>query len=123
MKFDVSMTYKYDDKELNPAQRAVISESQKTALTLYTFAMEDNENDLKDYLSDNLDITFMIGKDKELEGIRVWLELGGPGLYVDTYSQEVVCAWSTEEAACFLPPDVCDYIEDAFGIGEYNKIK
>ncbi|MCD5439818.1 hypothetical protein [Lactobacillus delbrueckii] len=126
MKFDINMTdnyISYRGKQLDKTQKAVIGYAQKTALQLYDLAMKQDEDKIKEYLSDYLDITFMIGKDRDLEGLRVWLMLGGPGLYVDTFNQTIVCNWNgSEEASCFLPMEVCTYIEDTFGVSEYNKI-
>lgn len=127
MKFEINMVDNYKDyngKELDQTQQAVIAYAQKTALQLYNLAMQDDYEALEEYLSDYLDITFMIGKDRQLESVRVWLMSGGPSLYVDTFNQEVYCNWNNSETAtCFLPRDVATYIEDNFGVKEYNKIQ
>lgn len=122
MKMQIGMTYNYQEyrgEELAPEQKDVIKGAQKIALQLYDWTMSDNESEMKEYLNGYSDITFMVSKSKQLDGLRVWLSKKA---YVDTFSQEVYTRNGQEEAFCFLPENVCNYINSTFGVSEYSKV-
>ncbi len=70
--------------------------------------------DLYEYFSDALDEEYIVGSDGELRGVIVWVGLGGPGICVDTYRQEVRLTWGSDRATWSLWSDVTGAIDEIF---------
>ncbi len=80
---------------------------------------EFDESDLEavslyDYFADVLDYDFRVNSQKELTGVRVWVTLGGPNVWIDTEDREVKLAWGSDREAYALDWDVCGEIEEYF---------
>lgn len=73
---------------------------------------EDQEQlSLYDYLDDVLDVEYLVLSDrKTLRGVKVYIGLGGPTIWIDTAIQEVVLSWGTEKTFWSILPDVADEI-------------
>lgn len=69
---------------------------------------------LYDYISDVLDIEYTLNCSKELIGVRLWVTLGGPNIYIDTRAGEVVGHWGTDSARAWVPSEICEEITSYF---------
>lgn len=70
--------------------------------------------DLYDYFSDVLDCEYTISSTREFLGVKVWVTLGGPNIYIDSRAGEIVGHWGTDEARVYLPSEICDEINCIF---------
>lgn len=84
---------------------------------------EDSQEDyepygISDWISDSLSVEYTktLGLDY-LDGVRVYVGLGGPTVWVDTRDATVNLRWAVDEAECGISREACDAIEDA--ISEY----
>lgn len=68
---------------------------------------------LHDYLEDVLDITYIVGSDRQtLEGARFYVTLGGPTVWVDTCSRAVELRWGGRSASWGLSFELCDELDE-----------
>lgn len=67
-----------------------------------------------DYFEDPLDYEYTIGADGSYIGVRVYVALGGPNVWVDTRRGEIGGAWGTDRADRWLPREICDEIDEIF---------
>jgi len=65
-----------------------------------------------DYVSDILDINYIITSDKSYIGIRLTVAFGGPNIYIDTFSKQVQGYWGSDEY-------IKSYFNDELGIDDY----
>tara|TARA_R100000789_G_C3003231_1_gene149439 strand:+ start:307 stop:657 length:351 start_codon:yes stop_codon:yes gene_type:complete len=52
-----------------------------------------------DYLSDALDIRYIVSSDKEYLGAEILVAFGGPNIWIKTTSNEVVGYWGHDKAS------------------------
>ena len=69
---------------------------------------------LYDYFTDALDIEYTIGSRGDFLGVRVYVALGGPNVWIDTRAGEIAGAWGTERASAWLPSEIADEINAIF---------
>ena len=67
-----------------------------------------------DYFYDALDVEYTYASTGELLGVRVYVTLGGPNVWVDTRAGEISGAWGTDRAAAWLPSEIASEIVDMF---------
>lgn len=67
-----------------------------------------------DYFNDPLDFEYTIASNGEYMGVRVYVTLGGPNVWIDTRRGEIGGAWGTERAERWLPREICDEIDEIF---------
>lgn len=68
---------------------------------------------LYDYLSDVLDIEYIVHSDRTtIKGVRLCVAFGGPTIHIDTIKRAVVLNWWTENAEFPLSHNVCDYLDE-----------
>lgn len=76
---------------------------------------EDGEDmTFYDYFYDPLDIEYRIGYDRQFRSVKLLVAFGGPNIWVDTGSGEVVGAWWTDSASAWIPREVCNEIDTVF---------
>lgn len=76
---------------------------------------EDGEPcDLYEYFNDVLDYEYTVNIRREFVGVKVWVTLGGPNIYIDARHGEIVGHWGTDEARAWLPSEICDEINSIF---------
>lgn len=80
---------------------------------------EERENNgeacsLYDYFSDVLDFEYTINSNKEYIGVKVWVTLGGPNIWIDTRHCEVCGAWGSERETLPIPSEIRDEIDAIF---------
>lgn len=91
---------------------------------LYDLDLSDDERaereengdpcDLYDYFSDALDVEYTISSRGDFLGVRVYVTLGGPNIWIDTRRGEVAGAWGTDRADIWLPSEICEEINVIF---------
>ena len=67
-----------------------------------------------DYFEDPLDFEYTISSRGEYLGVRVYVTLGGPNVWIDTRRGEIGGAWGTDRADRWLPSEIADQIDDIF---------
>lgn len=72
------------------------------------------ELSLYDYFSDVLDFEFIINRDLSYSAVKIYVTLGGPTVWIDTYRGSVELRWANEESRYFLTSDVIDAVNDYF---------
>lgn len=69
---------------------------------------------LWDYFADPLDWEYTISSNGEFLGVRVYVTLGGPNVWIDTRRGEIAGAWGTDRAEAWLPSEIADEINVIF---------
>lgn len=69
---------------------------------------------LYDYFSDVLDFEFIINSNFTYSAVKVYVTLGGPTVWIDTYSGSVELRWANEKSCYYLTSDIIDEINDYF---------
>lgn len=67
-----------------------------------------------DYFQDPLDFEYTIASNGEYMGVRVYVTLGGPNVWIDTRRGEIGGAWGADRADRWLPREICDEIDEIF---------
>ena len=67
-----------------------------------------------DYFADPLDFEYTIAANGEYLGVRVYVALGGPNVWIDTRRGEIGGAWGSDRADRWLPREICDEIDEIF---------
>ena len=65
---------------------------------------------LYDYFSDVLDFEYIINSDLSYKAVKVYVTLGGPTVWIDTYTKSVELRWANEQASYYLTSDIVDEI-------------
>lgn len=69
---------------------------------------------LYDYFADALDCEYTISSTGEYLGVRVYVTLGGPNVWIDTRRGEIAGAWGTDRAEVWLPSEIAEEIDSYF---------
>lgn len=67
------------------------------------------------YLQDTYDIMYYIHsnfKEKGIDGAKVCVALGGPNIYINTYTGEVQGAWGSSTATASISDSACEVIDN-----------
>lgn len=75
---------------------------------------DGEEKTLCDYIEDVLDVEYTLSSTKELIGVRLWVTLGGPNIYIDTRAGEVVGHWGCDCERAWLPSEICNELTSYF---------
>lgn len=67
---------------------------------------------LYDYFSNVLDVEYIINNDLSYKAVKVYITLGGPTVWIDTYTGSVELRWATESASYYLLSDVITEIDN-----------
>lgn len=73
---------------------------------------EGNEASALDYLSDVLDIQYLVDSDKSYLHARILISFGGPNVYIDTRTEQLEVHWSGSEYR-ELPREFISQLDDA----------
>ena len=71
------------------------------------------EGTAMDYLSDVLDIQYVVTGDRQYRGARVCIAFGGPTAWINTMTSQLEVAWWSEPVYRNLPGDFIDGLDDA----------
>ena len=66
-----------------------------------------------DYLSDALDVQYIVNSDRTYRAARVCVTLGGPNAWVDTLAREIQVSWGWDYATRALPARFCRGLDDS----------
>ena len=69
---------------------------------------------LYDYFSDILDCEYIINSDFTYRAVKVYVTLGGPTVWIDTYSGSVELRWANEKSCYYLLSDTVNEIDNIF---------
>lgn len=72
------------------------------------------ELSLYDYFADVLDFEFIINSDSTYKAVKVYVTLGGPTVWIDTYTARVELRWGSDYAAHCLLSDTVNAIDEYF---------
>lgn len=75
---------------------------------------EGEEASIYDWISDQLDVEYVLDSNRQLIGTHIYCTLGGPTVYVDTRRGEIVGNWGTDHVTRWLPSEYCEMINEAF---------
>ena len=73
---------------------------------------EYTEASAGDYLSDCLDIQYIVNSDRSYRAARVCIALGGPTAWINTHTRQLEVAWWSATEYRDLPAAFCDGIDD-----------
>lgn len=80
-----------------------------------------NNGNMIDYVGDNvLDVEYIINSSRELIGVKLYITLGGPTIWIDTENCTLNISWACESDTIGIYSDICDEITEIFG--EYFNI-
>ena len=69
---------------------------------------------LYDYFNDALDYEYTIASTGDFFGVRVYVTLGGPNVWIDTRNGVIAGSWGTDRAETWLPSEIANEINDIF---------
>lgn len=104
-----------------PCCEAIVERDDWDNLDVFTCPHCDDLDDvgqweplsLYDYLSDVLDVTYIVGSDRQtLKGARFYVTLGGPSVWLDTCSRSVELRWGGRSASWGLSFALCDELDE-----------
>ena len=75
---------------------------------------DGDQLNIYDYMSDILDFNIMLDSRLEYTACKVYVALGGPTVWIDTYTGTVEIRWANESASYYLDYDIIDEINDYF---------
>ena len=75
---------------------------------------EEEPASFYDYFEDALDWNYTISANGDFLGVRVYVTLGGPNVWIDTRNKEIAGAWGTERESTWLPSEICEEIDEVF---------
>lgn len=67
-----------------------------------------------DYFNDPLDFEYTVSARGDYMGVRVYVALGGPNIWIDTRRGEIGGAWGTDRAERWLPSEIAEEIDSVF---------
>lgn len=74
---------------------------------------EKESKSFYDYICDDvLDYDFTLNSQKELTGVRLWVTIGGPNVWIDTNDNEIKLAWGTDRESLWLPSEIAQELTD-----------
>lgn len=102
------------DKAFEDYEKAVEEwEKEKESLEEKIDKLKE-EGDLRDYFDDYLDVDYIVNSAKEYESARIWVTVGGPGIWIDTEKSTVEISWGSTRKTAYLSYNVRDEIDDIF---------
>ena len=75
---------------------------------------EGEQASIYDYMEDILDFNIIIDSQMQYTACKVYVTLGGPAVWIDTYYGTVELRWANEQASYCLDLDIIDAINDYF---------
>lgn len=89
--------------------------TENMAKELTEIARAENIEELFQWMDDNaMDITYIVDRQKRLQGAEILVEFGGPNTYVNTRESVVESYWGGDVVKAYLPQFVSDFIDDEY---------
>lgn len=70
------------------------------------------ELNLYDYFSDVLEVNYIINGDLSYKGVKVYITLGGPTVWIDTCTGTIELRWANESATYYLDGEIIEAIDE-----------
>ena len=98
---------------------------RKELEAIYDGTTEEKNDDgeqmtMYDYFQDVLDCEYTISSRGDFLGVKVYVALGGPNVWIDTRREEIGGAWGTDREEVWLPSEIAKEIDDIFS--EYYEM-
>lgn len=74
----------------------------------------EEDGDIYDYIADALDVEYRLNSRLELIGVKLYVALGGPNIWVDTYTRGIEGAWGADAWSTPLDSDICEELDQYF---------
>lgn len=75
-----------------------------------------NNGNMIDYVCDNvLDVEYILNSLRELIGVKLFITLGGPTIWIDTRNNTLNIAWGSERDTIGTYSEICEELNDIFG--------
>lgn len=72
-----------------------------------------------DWMKENvLDTEYTVDSSLNVTGAKMFIDVGGPNIYIDTRAYMIVGNWGTEHAQLSLDDEIIEYLEDSTLVGE-----
>ena len=71
-------------------------------------------SNLYEYFNDYLDVEYTIDSRGDYLGVCIWVELGGPNVWIDTRDRAVKLAWGSDRAEWGIRSDTAEAIDEIF---------
>lgn len=110
----------YNEENVNYCKRIVEELEQ-----YYNGELTNDDGDiltLYDYFNDVLDYEYLIDSRLDYKAVKIYVTLGGPTVWIDTYNSTVELRWANEKASYYLLSDIRNEIDDIFE-EYYNSCK
>lgn len=66
-----------------------------------------------DYLTDVLDIEYIVSSDRTYKAARILVAFGGPNAWINTRTNQLEVAWWSEPVYRDLPREFCEALDEA----------
>lgn len=110
---------KEEEKKVDNELKAYCENIRKELNAIYEGTTQEQNDDgeqmtLYDYFADALDYEYTIASTGDFLGVRVYVTLGGPNVWIDTRNGVIAGAWGTDREETWLPSEIADEINDIF---------
>lgn len=73
---------------------------------------DGEETSLCDWVNDALDFEYTIDSQRQYKAAKIWVTLGGPNVWVDTWARAVCLAWGNDRAEYPISYDTADELDN-----------
>jgi len=83
--------------------------------------LDRGDGSIDEYFEDSLDVEYVVDSQMRYRGAMIWVCVGGPSIYIDTYRNKVVGNWGFSDHAEYeigRVDSVDDYWEQIFEIAK-----
>lgn len=99
---------------MTDTQKMLDNQVAAIAQELIELAQAEDYDDMYNYFDEVYDIVYYVGADRKLRGVRLAVALGGPNIYVDTWSRTVDGYWGADESHSYFDADTASTIDVIF---------
>lgn len=75
---------------------------------------ELEENDFYNYITDYLDVDYIVNSSKEYQSARIWITIGGPNICIDTEDGAIKLYWGSTRSTAYITASTRDRIDEIF---------
>lgn len=74
-----------------------------------------NNGEMIEYINDHaLDLEYILNSNRQLIGVKIYITLGGPSVWIDTRNNTLNIAWATDFNQIGIFSEICDEITEIF---------
>lgn len=89
-------------------------EAEYTAEEIEELESNGEAYDVTSYVTDCLDVEYIVDSSGGYIGARIYVTLGGPTAWIDTRDGYVRGTWGTEYAESWIPYEIAEVIDDVY---------